>query len=325
MTWHFFSLLYIRCTLCCISIRHMSSATKQQRIILVTGANKGIGFEVVKKLTQKSTLNSNDVILLGSRDLKRGQDALQQLGSPSNVHLLQLDTSSKESIARATDEIKQKYGGQLDVIINNAGIARTDDTIQSARETLATNYYGVKILNEHLIPLLRNNGRVANVASGVGAITLHCVSKELQDKYTSSTLTTEQLDQLVEDYFSALESNNLEKVGYPIDLPYLPYGVSKAALIALTRIEARQHSGAKKVFIYSVCPGYCATDLNNNNPGARSAELGADSILYVIDTPDSELENGAFYQDAKKLPQICVDEAKVQGFIKSSKSITASK
>jgi NAD(P)-dependent dehydrogenase (short-subunit alcohol dehydrogenase family) len=75
----------------------------------------------------------------------------------------------------------------------------------------------------------------------------------------------------------------------------LSYGVSKAALIALTRVEARQHSGAKKVFIYSVGPGYCATDINNHGPGARSTELGADSILYVTDTSDRELENGAFY------------------------------
>ncbi|CAF4157979.1 unnamed protein product, partial [Adineta steineri] len=133
----------------------MASTNQQQRIILITGANKGIGFEVVKKLIEKPSSNSKDIILLGSRDVKRGEDALKQLGSPPNVHLLQLDTSSKESIATATNEIKQKYGGHLDVIINNAGIVPRDNTIQAARETQATNYYGVKMLNEHLIPLLR--------------------------------------------------------------------------------------------------------------------------------------------------------------------------
>ncbi|CAF1252629.1 unnamed protein product [Didymodactylos carnosus] len=102
------------------------SSTEQQRVILVTGANKGIGFEVVKQLVQQPLIKSNDIILLGSRDAKRGQDALAQLDSPSNVHLLQLDTSSDESIAHATDEIKQKYGGQLDIIINNAGIVPKD-------------------------------------------------------------------------------------------------------------------------------------------------------------------------------------------------------
>ena len=277
-----------------------SAAAAQQRTFLVTGANKGIGFEVIKKLAQ----NSNNVILLGSRDLKRGQDALQQLSFSRKVHLIQLDTSSRESIARATDEIRQNYAGKLDVIINNAGILLWDDTVQTARETMATNYYGVKMLNEYLIPFLRDNGRIVNVASGLGSKVLQCVSKDLQDKYTSSTLTTKQLDQLVEDYISSLESKNLEKSGYSTILPFMSYRISKAALIALTRVEARQHSTVKNISIYSVCPGFCDTDLINHSSGSRPAELGADSILYVANTPDHELENGAFYQDGIKLPQI---------------------
>ncbi|CAF0978708.1 unnamed protein product [Adineta steineri] len=303
----------------------MASTNQQQRIILITGANKGIGFEVVKKLIEQPSSNSKDILLLGSRDIKRGEDALKQLGSPPNVHLLQLDTSSKESIATATNEIKQKYGGHLDVIINNAGIVPRDNTIQAARETQVTNYYGVKMLNEHLIPLLREHGRVVNVASSIGPMALHCFSKDLQEKYTSETLTKGQLDLLVEEFLSAYESNNVEKIGYRPDLPYLAYGVSKVALIALTRIEARQYSGAQNIFIYSVCPGYCATDLNNKAAGARPAALGADSILYVVDTPNHELENGGFYLDGKKEPQICMDEAKVQFFIQTSKKHLESK
>ena len=62
--------------------------TGLQRFILVTGANKGLGFEVVKKLAQKSSPHNNNVIFFGSRNLKRGEEALHQLGSPSNVHLL---------------------------------------------------------------------------------------------------------------------------------------------------------------------------------------------------------------------------------------------
>ncbi|CAF3940926.1 unnamed protein product, partial [Rotaria sp. Silwood1] len=259
----------------------MSSTMKLQRVILVIGANKGIGFEVIKKLVQQPSSTSNDLILLGSRDLKRGKDALSQLGSPTNVYLLQLDTSSKESISYATNEIRQKYGGQLDVIINNAAIIPKDDSVEAARETLATNYYGVKILNENLLPFLRDHGRIINVVSGAGSMVLHHVSKDLQDKYTSATLTTEQLDCLVEDFISALESNNLEKCGYPTHIPSLAYSVSKAALIALTRIEARQYYGAKKIFVYSVCPGYCATDINKHGPGGRPAEFGADSILHA--------------------------------------------
>jgi NAD(P)-dependent dehydrogenase (short-subunit alcohol dehydrogenase family) len=81
--------------------------------------------------------------------------------------------------------------------------------------------------------------------------------------------------------------------------------VSKAALITLTRIEARQWSGAKNVLVLSVCPGYCATDLTKYAPDARPAELGADSILYVVKAPANELENGQFYQDGQLKPQSC--------------------
>ncbi|CAF1563853.1 unnamed protein product, partial [Rotaria sordida] len=109
------------------------SSTSQQRVILVTGANKGIGFEVVKKLAKESPINNN-IILLGCRDLKRGQDALVRLGSPSNIYLLQLDISSRDSIARATDEIKCKYGGQLNIVINNAATGELELTVESARE-----------------------------------------------------------------------------------------------------------------------------------------------------------------------------------------------
>ncbi|CAF3333685.1 unnamed protein product [Rotaria sp. Silwood2] len=107
------------------------SSTSEQRVILVTGANKGIGFEVVKKLVKESPVNNN-IILLGSRDLKRGEDALVRLGSLPNIHVLQLDMSSKESIARATDEIKCKYGSGLDVVINNAATEELELTVESA-------------------------------------------------------------------------------------------------------------------------------------------------------------------------------------------------
>ena len=73
------------------------------------------------KLLRESSGFNKDLILLGCRDGKRDEDAIVKLGSPSNVHVLQLYTSSPDSIARATDEIKQKYGGQLDILINNAG------------------------------------------------------------------------------------------------------------------------------------------------------------------------------------------------------------
>ena len=279
------------------------SSKKQQRVILVTGANRGLGYEVIKKLVKENSGFNNDLILLGTRDLKRGQEAIVKLGSPSNVHAIQLDTSSPESIARATDEIKQKYGGQLDILINNAGMGKAGMTVDVAREVFATNYYGVKLLNHHLSPLIRENGRIINVASEVGAWTLHEMSNELQEKYKSSTLTEEQIDTLLNEFISAIGSNSVGKLGYNDKSPMLIYGVSKTALIALTHVEARQWSGAKNVLVLSVCPGYCATDMNEGRSGARPPELGADSILHPVKALANELVNGEFYQDSQLKPQ----------------------
>ena len=83
----------------------------------------------------------------------------------------------------------------------------------------------------------------------------------------------------------------------------LYYSASKLGDIILTRLEARDWSkkySAKNVIISAVCPGFCATDLNSNAPGARPAELGADSILHAVYTDN--LENGQFWRDGSHLP-----------------------
>ncbi|CAF4673575.1 unnamed protein product [Rotaria sp. Silwood1] len=108
---------------------------EEQRIILITGANRGIGFMLVKKLLKEYPSGST-LILLGCRDLKKGEDAFTQLNSPSNIKLLQLDTSSRESIIHAVDQIKQFYDGKLDVVVNNAGIFTTEITADAAREII---------------------------------------------------------------------------------------------------------------------------------------------------------------------------------------------
>ena len=172
----------------------MSSQTqsaKDQRVFLVTGANKGIGFEVVKKLAAK---HLTDLILLGSRDQKRGDEALARLGSPANVKVLLLDVSSKESIQQAKAEIEKKYGGHLDVLINNAAIASTETTVKVLQDTLNTNLYGAKNMNDAVSPLVRDNGRIVNVSSGLGTTTLENCSAELKAKLLDPNLTEAELE-----------------------------------------------------------------------------------------------------------------------------------
>ena len=189
------------------------------------------------------------------------------------------------------------------MLINNAGIATRNDTAEAARDIFATNYYGIKMVNKHLFPLIRENGRVVNVSSITAAWALHDMADDIQKKFKSATLTEEELDGLVRDFISASATKRTDKFVPNAKLPGLSYPGSKTALTALTRIQARQWSGAKNVLLLAVCPGYCSTDLNNHGPGSRPAALGADSILHVVNTPRVDLENGEFYQDGKKLPQ----------------------
>jgi carbonyl reductase 1 len=220
--------------------------------------------------------------------------------------------SSTESINQAVSEIKEKYDGQLDIVVNNAGVLIGEVTVEVARTTFAINYYGIKLLNEQLFPLIRKNGRIINVSSQLAAMVLYESSVVLQEKYTSPTLTIEELDQLVEDFISAIGTNSLDKLGYHIETFGLVYGLSKAALNALSQIEARQWSTTKNLLVVSVSPGFCATDMTKHAVDARSPELGADSILHAVNTPMNELENGGFYRDGKQLPLISAPIARVQ-------------
>ena len=273
-----------------------SNSLPESRIILVTGANRGIGLAVVKKFFVDFP---KDTVLLASRDRTRGEEALSGLGSPANVHVIELDTSSKESIDKAAAEIRQKYK-HLDIIINNAGIARMDNSFESAKATMETNYFGVRWLNDKLISLVRVNGRIVNVSSGFACYALHGTSKELHAKYSSDKLTADEIDHSINDLLRAIEKDEPDKAGF--DMRFGSYGASKAALNALTRVEAREWKN-KNVLVFSVCPGFCSTDLNNHAEGARDPALGAESIAYVVNTPTDELENGAMYSDGKKKEQ----------------------
>ena len=279
---------------------------RPRRVILVTGANKGIGFSVVKKLVEQCPAEKT-IILLACRDLQRGRDALVQLGSPGHVHLLELDMSSTASILQSVAQIKEKYADDhLDVVINNAAIAIKEVTVPLAREIFATNYYGIKFLNEQLAPMMKDCGRIINVSSQLGPMTLQQVSSALQEQYTSPTLTFDQLDRLIEEFISGIESNTLDDLGYHLQTHPILYGLSKVALNALSQIEARQWSPMQHLLVLSISPGFCATDMTQNAATARSAELGAESILRGINTPHDELVNGGFYRDGEQLPLIGV-------------------
>jgi NAD(P)-dependent dehydrogenase (short-subunit alcohol dehydrogenase family) len=147
--------------------------TMDNKIALVTGANRGIGFETCRQLSQLGL-----TVVLTSRDTVKGEVATKQLKDKGlDVVFHRLDVSAKNDIEYAFDRINQQYG-QLDVLVNNAAILY--DTFQSAvnadlevvGKALTTNLYGPWLLCQAFIPLMKGSGygRIVNVSSGAGSL-----------------------------------------------------------------------------------------------------------------------------------------------------------
>lgn len=144
---------------------------KNEQVAVVTGANRGIGLEVVRQLAQKGFLT-----ILASRELKKGEAAAKRIGG-DHVIVRELDVSSDVSVRRFADGITEEFG-RVDVLINNAGTnyddserASTVDLAQ-VRETYETNLFGAWRMAQSLVPLMKKHkfGRIVNVSSESGSL-----------------------------------------------------------------------------------------------------------------------------------------------------------
>ncbi|NML66104.1 SDR family oxidoreductase [Hymenobacter sp. RP-2-7] len=147
------------------------------KTVLITGANKSIGFEAARQLLQQGYY-----VYLGSRDAQRGQQAVAQLRAEglTQVELLTIDVTDSASIAAARATLGQKTP-VLDVLINNAGISggmsqpAVSTPIGTIKEVFDTNVFGVIEVTQAFLDLLRQSPapRIVNVTSGLGSLTLH--------------------------------------------------------------------------------------------------------------------------------------------------------
>ena len=136
------------------------------RIILITGGNKGLGFESARRL-----IALGNKVYIGARDKVRGEKAAQELGAA----FVQLDVTNDDSALAAAAELK-RLEGHLDVLINNAGISggmiKPDElTVETMRTTFETNVFGIVRVTRAFLPLLRESASpvIVNVASGLGS------------------------------------------------------------------------------------------------------------------------------------------------------------
>jgi NAD(P)-dependent dehydrogenase (short-subunit alcohol dehydrogenase family) len=144
--------------------------TEDGRVALVSGANRGIGREIVRQLAEKGITT-----ILGSRDEEKGRTAAE--GMNGNVVVKRLDVIDEDSVYRLASFVEDEFG-RLDILINNAGIANdsgqrgVDADLASVREALEANLFGAWRLCEAFVPLMQRNGygRIVNISSGMGAL-----------------------------------------------------------------------------------------------------------------------------------------------------------
>ncbi|BAT83676.1 hypothetical protein VIGAN_04086600 [Vigna angularis var. angularis] len=273
-----------------------------KRCAVVTGANKGIGFEICKQL-----LSNGVTVVLTARDEKRGIEAVEKLkefGVSDQVVFHQLDVTDPKSIESLANFIKTQFG-KLDILVNNAGIRGTTvdhDAIAAAREkvdsvdwrkfsyenyesteaSIRTNYYGPKLMCEAFIPILElsDSPRIVNVSSTFG--NLESIPNEWARGVLSDveSLTEENVDEVVKKFLNDFKEGSSETNGWPP--AFSAYIVSKAALTAYTRALAKKYPS---LCINAVCPGYVKTDLNLNS-GYLGVDEGAESVVRLALLPN---------------------------------------
>jgi NAD(P)-dependent dehydrogenase (short-subunit alcohol dehydrogenase family) len=251
------------------------------QIALVTGANKGIGFEIVRQLAEQQPATT---ILLGSRSQSNGDAALAKLpeAARKNVKVLVLDVTDDASVQAAAAKVQADYG-RLDILINNAGIASYSFDFDSAKATFDTNVYGVKRVTDAFLPLIpAHSGHISIVSSEVGTWAHYYAPAALQRQLEDESVQWATIDSIAQKYLAAAKDaahTGLDAFPAPSS-SFGSYGFSKALVSTYGRMLGRELQ-AKGIPVLLSTPGYCATDLNQHS-GPRSAALGGASCLRVL-------------------------------------------
>jgi NAD(P)-dependent dehydrogenase (short-subunit alcohol dehydrogenase family) len=238
--------------------------TSAKRIALVTGGNKGIGLELSRNLS-----GAGCTVLLGARDVERGQRAVRKLEQTglSDLHFIEIDVTRQDTITAAAQAIGAQYG-RLDILMNNAGINLRGDGLPSVADpevvqrVFNTNFIGALRVAQTMLPLLRKSaaGRIVNVSSGLGSLTLN------SDPLRSSS-----------------------------DTKLIGYCASKAALNMLT-VHLAYELRETKIKVNSANPGFTKTDLNDNR-GIQPVEVGAIAATRLALLDEDGSMGGVFSKD----------------------------
>jgi NAD(P)-dependent dehydrogenase (short-subunit alcohol dehydrogenase family) len=243
-------------------------ADAHKRVALITGANKGIGFEVARQVGKAGV-----IVLVGARNAELGRAAEKKLKAEGvDARHVELDVTKHATIAKAAKEVEREFG-HLDILVNNAGIALigrdgapSATQIDAVRETLEANFIGALVVTQAFLPLLKKSkaANIVNVSSELGSITGHTTPGW---KYAS--------------------------------VRAMGYSASKASMNMMTAQLALELAGTP-IKVNSANPGFTATDLNQNR-GHQTVEQGAaETIRLALLGPDGP--TGGFFETGGTLP-----------------------
>ncbi|XP_061988337.1 uncharacterized protein LOC133706805 [Rosa rugosa] len=276
-----------------------------ETIAVVTGGNRGIGFEITRQLAAHGV-----TVILTSRDPNVGLEAANVLQEGGlNVFFHQLDVLEPVSIKEFCDWLVENYGG-LDILVNNAAVnynQGSDNSVEHAAQVCFTNYYGTKNMIQALIPLMKHSsagGRIVNVSSRLGR--LNGKRNKIEDQNlreqlaNTETLTEEIIDGAVNSFLKQVEEGTWESGGWP--KTFTDYSVSKLAVNTYTRLMAKILSDrpeGEKIYINCYCPGWVKTAMTGY-AGNISAEEGADTAVWLALLPDQAI-TGKFFAERREV------------------------
>ena len=230
------------------------------RIALITGANKGIGFEITSQLAKRGI-----TVLIGARDENKGIEAQDKIrASGGKAHYIKVDVADTETIQTAIAHIAEKFE-RLDILVNNAGILVDPQTnildldLTTLKDTLITNAFGPLLMSQACVPLMKRNsyGRIVNMASTLGSLT------EMADPKS--------------DYAGVLSP---------------AYRLSKTVLNGLTALLAKELHGTN-ILVNSACPGWVRTDMGGDQAPISPAQ-GAETPVWLATLPNDGPTGGFF-------------------------------
>jgi NAD(P)-dependent dehydrogenase (short-subunit alcohol dehydrogenase family) len=233
-----------------------------KKVALVTGANKGIGYETARKLAQEGVH-----VLLGSRDRARGEQAARALAREGSVEHILLDVTDVDSIEATRSYIADKFG-RLDILVNNAGVlldelgkAPSQQPLTTWRKTFDTNLFGLVAVTNAMLPLIRESGggRIVNVSSLLGSIAEH---------------------------------TDPRSVIYDVKVP--AYNVSKTAVNAWT-VHLAYELRDTRVKVNAVHPGHVATDMAGPDAPLQPDEGARTSVRLAL--LGAEGPSGSFFHE----------------------------